>query len=379
MLRTSRCLLGIALVTGPIHGQAIPGALPLVDLDADTARQVVIDREAGQYLGHPTTLLLEEGHTLLVVYPKGHGAGEILYKRSGDGGRTWSARLPTPASWATSRETPTLHRVVDAAGTRRIILFSGLFPVRMSVSEDDGASWTELAPVGDWGGIVAMASVIPLATGPGHYLALFHDDGRFIADEGKATGVFTVYQSRSQDGGLTWSTPTAIARSAELHLSEPGAIRSPDGREIALLLRENSRRAPAQVIFSTDEGRTWSAPRPLPLTLTGDRHVARYAPDGRLFVSFRDLPPDGTESPTRGDWVGWVGHYEDLHTGEAGMYRIRLKDNHHAWDTAYPGVELLPDGRFVVVTYGYWTAGEAPYILGVRFTLAELDARVARD
>ena len=35
--------------------------LPVVDLASDVDRQVVVDREEGQYLGHPTTVLLEDG------------------------------------------------------------------------------------------------------------------------------------------------------------------------------------------------------------------------------------------------------------------------------------------------------------------------------
>jgi hypothetical protein len=48
-------------------------------------------------------------------------------------------------------------------------------------------------------------------------------------------------------------------------------------------------------------------------------------------------------------------------------------DNHHRADCAYPGVEVLSDGIFVTTTYGHWTEGEEPYIVSVRFTLAELD------
>jgi len=109
------------------------GEFPWIDLDSESQRQVVVDREAGQYLGHPTTLLLEDGKTILCVYPKGHGKGPIVFKRSTDGGVTWSDRLPTPENWATFQETPTLHRVVDAAGKKRIVLFSGLHPVRLAV------------------------------------------------------------------------------------------------------------------------------------------------------------------------------------------------------------------------------------------------------
>jgi hypothetical protein len=52
-------------------------------------------------------------------------------------------------------------------------------------------------------------------------------------------------------------------------------------------------------------------------------------------------------------------------------------DNHKDADCAYPGLELLPDGTFVATTYGHWTPNEPPYIVSVRFTLNELDARAA--
>lgn len=369
-------LIALLLVTKssyPVASQEKALAITLLDLDSHSDRQVVLDREQGQYLGHPTTLLLEDGKTILCVYPKGHGRGPILYKRSDDGGKTWSERLPTPKSWETSLETPTIHRVVDASGKNRIILFSGLYPVRMAVSENDGQRWSELKPVGEWGGIVTMASVIELKTAPGQYLALFHDDGRFFSRGGKATGVFTLYQSLSTDGGLSWAAPRAIFQSGDVHLCEPGAFRSPDGKQIAVLLRENKRVKNSHVIFSGDEGQTWSKPREVPNSLTGDRHTAKYGPDGRLFISFRDAPKKGDLTSTTGDWVGWVGRYEDIASGLNGQYRVRLKDNHLGRDCAYPGVELLPDGTFVTTTYGHWTANESPYILSVRFTLQQLD------
>jgi hypothetical protein len=339
-------------------------SIPIVDLDRETAQQVIVDREKGQYLGHPTTVLLEDGKTIITVYPKGHGKGAIVMKKSTDGGRTWSDRLPTPASWETSLETPTIHRVIDRSGKRRLIIFSGLYPVRISVSEDDGKSWSELKPIGDFGGIVAMGSVERLNNGD--YLALFHDDGRFFRAGGTRTDTMTLYQSISRDGGLTWSEPAKVYASSQIHLCEPGLIRSPDGKQLAMLLRENRRVRNSYVMFSDDEGATWTDPKELPGALTGDRHTGKYVPDGRLFISFRDM---AHESPTRGDWVGWVGKYEDIVHGREGQYRIRLKDNLGGTDCAYPGVEVLPDGTIVTTTYGHWLEGEEPYILCVRLTL----------
>jgi hypothetical protein len=364
-------------------------SIPTIDLSAEKQRQIVVDREPGQYLGHPTTVLLEDGKTMLIVYPKGHGRGAIVYKRSTDGGLTWSERLPTPKSWETSLEVPTLHRVVDAQGKKRIIMFSGLYPIRMAVTEDDGATWSELRPIGNFGGVVTMASVVALKE-PGHYMALFHDDGRFIigGTVGKVKGPhsehvsptarswrFWVYQTRSTDGGLTWSVPIPIAMLPDANLCEPGAVRSPDGKEIAVLLRENSRKRNGFLITTQDEGLTWSQPRELPGALTGDRHTACYAPDGRLFISFRDMTH---ESPTKGDWVAWVGKYEDIVAGREGQYRVRLMDNTKGSDCAYPPVELLPDGTIVTTTYGHWTEGEPAYVVSVRLKLAELDERARR-
>ena len=372
-------ILFTCLTTDASNAQSKPQprgySIPLIDLASETQRQTIVDREPSQYLGHPTTVLLEDKKTIIAVYPKGHGRGAIQMKRSTDGGRTWSDRLPTPKSWETSLETPTIHRVIDRNGKKRLIIFSGLYPIRMSVSEDDGKSWSELKPIGDFGGIVAMGSVERLKNGD--YVALFHDDGRFFRKDGKRSEFMTLYQTISKDGGLTWGEPREMFKSDQIHLCEPGVIRSPDGKQLAMLLRENRRARNSYLMVSNDEAKTWSQPVELPGALTGDRHTGKYAPDGRLFISFRDTT---LESPTKGDWVAWVGRYDDIVNLREGQYRVRLMDNHKnksGWDAdcAYPGVEVLPDGTFVTTTYGHWVADEAPYIVSIRLKLKELDAK----
>lgn len=347
--------------------------IPLIDLAGEKQRQVIVDREKGQYLGHPTTVLLDDKKTMIAVYPKGHGGGAIVMKRSADGGLTWSERLDVPDNWSTSKEVPTLYPVTGPDGKKRLIMFSGLYPIRMAVSEDEGKTWTPLEPIGDFGGIVAMSDLIRLKDGS--QMAFFHDDGRFLKGDGKA-GQFYVYKTRSTDGGLTWSNPVVVVTDTNADLCEPGLIRSPDGNQLAMLLRENSRQFNSYVTFSDDEGTTWSEPVELPGALTGDRHQAVYAHDGRLFISFRDTTQ---VSPTKGDWVAWVGKYNDiLNPRHEGQYRVRLMDNHKGADCAYPALELLPDSTIVTTTYGHWQKGEEPYIVSVRFKMHELDEKMAR-
>ena len=149
-------------------------------------------------------------------------------------------------------------------------------------------------------------------------------------------------------------------------------------RHPTTVLLEDVKTIPADCL-SDDEGKTWSAPKPLPNELNGDRHIMRYVPDSRLLVVFRDISPlrfrsdlDKLEkergevnlsevvsstdlgSPTEGNRVGWVGTWNDLVKLKDGQYRIKFKDNIYNWEFYYPKVELLPDGTFVVTTYGHW-------------------------
>jgi len=345
-------------------------SIPTIDLAYESHRQFIVDREFGQYLGHPTTVLLDDGKTIIVVYPKGHGRGPIVMKKSFDGGKTWSNRFPVPETWKTSQEVPTLFRTQDPKGIKRIIMFSGLFPIRMATSNDEGETWSELEAIGDFGGIVAMGDVIRLKDG--RYMAFFHDDGRFIQNSGNKTDVFIVYKTVSTDGGVCWSEPEEVVKHPHAHLCEPGSIRSPDGKKILLLLRENSRTMNGMYTLSMDEGRSWSEPVELPGALTGDRHQAQYAPDGRLVVSFRDT---AHKTPTDGDWVAWVGTFDDIISGREGQYRVRLMKNHKGRDCAYPGILVKPDGTIVTTTYGHWMLSEEPFIISVHFTLKELDKK----
>jgi len=348
-------------------------SIPLVDFSQETDRHVIV--AAGTetvYQGHPTTVLLPDGRTMFAVWTYGHGGACGPMKKSTDGGKTWSELLPVPDSWREVRNCPAIYRLIDPEGKARLYVSAvqggGLVS---SYSEDDGATWTEMRPVE---GLRMTRSVMPWCTIipiEGGKKLLAATNARRANDPNRLSN--NTVQSVSSDGGLTWGPVRVICDVPGFKPCEPCFLRSPDGKQLLCLLRENVRTANSRFIVSDDEGRTWSEPKFLEGALTGDRHQAKYAPDGRLVVVFRDM---AAESPTRGHFVGWVGTYDDILHQREGQYRLKLLHNYAGSDCGYPGLELLPDGTFVATTYlKYWPDKRKHSVVSTRFTLAEVDAR----
>ena len=342
--------------------------IPTIDLSQQTHRQVIVERTPGQYLGHPTTVLMPDGRTMYCTYPLGHGGPAAVLKRSTDGGLTWSDRLPVPENWATATNCPCIHLLRDGQGRQRLFVFEGNGAMRQARSEDGGRTWTPLEPNG-LHCVVAPITIVPIAGN--RLLAMYHQR---VRDRGRSS--LSLWQAVSCDGGLTWQDEREVARRPGAAPCEPFVLRSPDGKQLAALARENTRRYNSLLITSNDEGQTWTPPVELPASLTGDRHMGRYAPDGRLVICFRDTT---LASPTAGDFVAWVGTYDDVVHLREGQYRVRLLRSPVKGDLGYPGVELLPDGTFVATTYAVLAPGEKHSVVSIRFKLDEIDAEARRQ
>lgn len=107
----------------------------------------------------------------------------------------------------------------------------------------------------------------------------------------------------------------------------PGQVRSLSGKQLAEILPGTPEKPRASVRFSSDEGKTWSEPRPLPWELAGMGHVMRSLPDGRILCAIRS--PNGEEATFNAEKDGfrqviWVGNYIDLVNGTPGIYQMNL-------------------------------------------------------
>lgn len=343
--------------------------IPTLDISHQTYRQVVIARGTTEvYQGHPHTLLMPDGKTIFAVWTYNHGGACGPMKRSDDGGLTWSELLTVPENWSTVRNCPTIHRLTDPHGKSRLFVFAGAGPMYQSVSLDEGRTWSPMTPNG-LTCIVVPINIVPIAGN--RLLAMYH---RGHQDHDRSP--LTLWQAISSDGGLTWHDQRRIAAYPGASPCEPFVVRSPDGKQLAALARENARRFNSLLITSNDEGQTWTEAIELPASLTGDRHMGRYAPDGRLVVVFRDMT---LASPTKGDFVAWVGTYDDIVRQREGQYRVRLLRSPKKGDLGYPGLEILPGGTFVATTYAVLQPGEKNSVVSTRFNLKEIDQEAARQ
>lgn len=387
------------------------------------------ENEKGRrYLGQPDMIMLDDNQTLFTVYPVGHGVGRIVMQVSRDGGETWTEKTDIPESWSTSYETPTIYKLNMTDGTTKLIVISGR-PANFgaatggwdtSISTDNGETWSEYQTYCEYFAdgttrndtVVAMASLVQLKDEEGNYIdkwmGVYHDGNTFVN--------YKTYLTFDEAGNQQWTTPVPYLseyRSIEWshQICEVGMFRSPDGNRIVALARNQSHNGPATMFYSDDEGDTWSEPVELPGSLAGERHKAMYDPTDptgqRMIVTFREICYDlngnnlfdGNSDWLAGDWVAWVGTYDQLMNLEEGQFRILLCEdwahNAKSGDTGYTGIVVQPDGTFIMDTYGHWDKDywvekygslngynvrqDLCYIKQAKFKLSDLDELVIPD
>ncbi len=362
------CLLcGVVMLTLSVCVSAEDSPnIQTVDISNERDRHVIIADGKKVYQGHPTTLLMPDGKTMFAVWGLGHGGPSGPMARSNDGGQTWTRiddRLPK--GYSNHRNCPSIYRMVDPNGKERIWVYSARPNMPRIVSEDGGETWKEMDALGeDYRCVMTFSSVIQMKDGS--YMGMYHR-----RSPGKAP--LEVLQTITKDGGVTWSKPEVAASVEGKAVCEPFVLRSPDGKELCCLMRENRHMGRSLMMFSQNEGKSWSKPVDTPWGLTGDRHYGVQAKDGRWVIAFRDK---AKKSPTADHFVAWVGTYDDIRNNKPGQYRIKILHSHAGWDCGYPGMELLADGTIVATTYIRYKPGEKHSVISARFKLEETDKKL---
>ncbi len=352
--------------------------IPTIDISQDTSRHVVIAQGTENHRqGHPSTLLLPDGKTMFVIWTYGHGGPAGPVKKSEDGGITWSDFMEVPSSWNEYANCPPLYLLEDPRGKQRLTTFVNRGPdgYKMYRAELDleHNEWSPFEPVKIAGrndtliaDVMPFTAIEPIDSGK---KLLGVTNIRRPYDEGKTN---ILAQSMSEDGGITWSPWRIVLDLGEPYRPcEPELIRSPDAKQLLMIIRENERSVNSWVMTSDNEGKTWSEPFLATASVTMDRHQATYATDGRLVIVGRDK---AEKSTTKEHFVAWVGTYDDLAKGREGQYRVKLLHTYRS--TEYPGLEVLPDGTFVATNAVGYRPGENHSIVSTRFTLVEIDQKL---
>jgi hypothetical protein len=371
--------------------------IPILDISKDSARHVIISKGTKDIRnGHCSTLLMPDGKTMFVAWTFGHGGPVGPLKRSTDGGLTWSGLLDVPGNWSQHENCPPLYLLRDPQGKERLFIFANrkirdnpakrVFPLAenkdfqmyQSFSEDGGATWSPMGPTPLAGGKGYLSeNSLPPTVMPFTAVVPVENDGVLLGFSnlrrvGEWSRSNVIAQSHSADGGLTWSYWRVILDlGSSFKPSEPEVIRSPDGNQLLMIIRENNREYNSWIMVSNNEGKTWSEPRQATASVTMDRHQACYANDGRLVIVGRDV---AEKSPSKGHFVAWVGIYDDLLNRKEGQYRVKLLHSYRRAE--YPGLELLPDGTFVATNSVSYRPGENYSLVSTRFKLEETDELV---
>ncbi len=379
--------------------------------------------DSRHYLGQPDMVMLDDEETLITAYPTGHGIGSIEMSVSRDGGESWAVKEDIPESWSRSRETPTMYKLDFTNGDRKLILISGrpswgdsgaVGGWDTSISEDGGETWSEykrfhetLPGGGGNYSVVAMASLIQMRDEDGNpidkWMGVYHDLSYVN---------YKTYLTFDENGEEQWTAPERYLSEyrnweSTCQICEVGLFRSPDGKRIVGLARSQSHNNLSTMFYSDDEGETWSEPVYLPGSLAGERHKILYDPTDpegqRVVIPFREIKYDlngnnqfdGGADWLAGDWVAWVGTYDDIMNQREGSYRILLCEdwsaNAKSGDTGYTGFVVKSDGTFIMDTYGHWDKEYSEslpnynvhndwcWIKQAKFKLSDLDESIVPD
>ena len=346
---------------------------------ADPARFFAVCASS-RFEAHPSAVLLPDDRTMVAFWDIQQAGPCGPAAISTDAGRTWTridGRIPgefaachdEPKAWlfADPKTGASRIRVFASYGTADEFDWRGADDRPLAeampsvVSEDGGATWRFLPPLGaDFACVVGFSGMVRLADGA--YLGVFSrgKNPNGIGGDYRVMGSFT------RDGGLTWEKPFVLAERQGCAFLLPTVFRSPDGKELCCLVSDcRDPNAGAWAVFSGDEGRTWSEPARACDALAGTEHSAGVLGDGRVAIAFR-----------KGKALrGWIAPYASIRLRGAkdGEEALLVHNYGDANTVGSPSLHVRKDGEIVVVAHAQFDLHRPmPAVVAMRFTADEV-------
>ena len=215
---------------------------------------------------------------------KKSGNEEIYYKRSADGGTTWSAIKRMTWNFGTSSN-PSI--AVDSANGIHLTWednTSGNAQIIHKKSTDSGASWTALKRI-TWNSAGAYEPSICTDS----------SNGVYVIWEDENPGNFEIFFKHSTDAGATWSALKRMTWNAGD--SYGSAVAADSGTGVHIVWQDNSS-GNMEIYYreSTDSGGTWSVVKRLSWN-TGASSFPNITSDSSngIHVGWADNTPGNTE------------------------------------------------------------------------------------
>lgn len=318
----------------------------------------------------PNLKILPDGTLAAIIFNQpSHAAqpGHVEVWTSRDGGKMWAlAGVPVPHAAKATRHN---HSAGIAHDGSLVVLVSGmtlehktarLLPAVASRSRDNGKTWEQShsfqLPTGvDY--IIPYGDIVQL---PNNTLAsTFYYDNSLTAvttgprprPERRDGNTYVLF---SRDDGRSWGNPVLIGKD---NYNETALLRLRADRW--LVAARAYRYGHLELFTSADEGRTWKNDGPLSLPSQHPAHLLKLK-DGRILLTY-GVREKGNHA------VNMRLSADEGKTWSAARPIVQLGDGR---DSGYPSTVELPDGTLVTAYYSAGIPEHQRYHMGVlRWTL----------
>jgi hypothetical protein len=278
-------------------------------------------------------VVVDSSNTLHVVWHDNTpGNSEVFYKRSTDGGGTWSGA--SRLSWNSGGSY--FPAIAVDSSNKAYVVWSDWTPsnpeIFWKMSTDGGVSWS---------GSKRLTSNSAEASNP--EIAVDSNNNTHVFWQDGALGLFEIYYKKSTDGGVTWSGVKRLTWN-------PGGSYHPtiglDSSDTIHMVWQDGTPGNAEIYHksSTDEGVSWSVAKRLTWTANGSFSPAiAVDSSNRIHVVLFDSTPGNDEiyyKRSTDGGVSWSSNRLTWNSGHSEFPSIAADSNDHlhlTWFDSTPG------------------------------------------